>query len=159
MNRKISFVFYIFIFAASITVSWFYAQSNDRVNTGKCTANMSVYHDDIKANLTLAFMYIKDEKTGIVSVDGNYFINNNYAGSIRREVAYSWIEDKNNIQFTSRRITKLSNTETINDDTLRNILPDFYIAENKNMFYTIVNQGTHGFIMSSGNRAIIFCER
>ncbi|MFW0766620.1 hypothetical protein QMG90_09315 [Trabulsiella odontotermitis] len=123
----------------------------------RCSAPVRIYSGDVRANLMLDFMYSTKAHTGVVSVSGTYSENNKVVGTVRREVAYSWSENKNEVRLHSTSINKMSNDETLPDDVMDDILPDFYVYPDKNITYSILPQDKKGFLFTVGQRPIFFC--
>jgi hypothetical protein len=123
----------------------------------RCSAPVRIYSGNVRANLVLDFMYSTNNSTGVVSVSGTYQENNKVVGTVRREVAYNWTENKNEVRLHSTSINKMSNDESLPDDLMDNILPDFYVYPDKNITYSILPQHEKGFLFAVGQRPIFFC--
>ncbi|KNC88539.1 membrane protein [Trabulsiella odontotermitis] len=123
----------------------------------RCSAPVRIYFGNVRANLVLDFMYSTKNHTGVVSVSGNYSENNKVVGTLRREVAYTWTENKNEVRLHSLSINKMLNDETLPDEIMDDILPDFYVYPDKNITYSILPQDKKGFLFTVGQRPIFFC--
>lgn len=132
--------------------------SDKKNDPEKCTAPVVVFYQNTHANLTLDFMYSLENNTGVVSVNGTYYVNNKTAGVIRRDVSYKWSENKDSTHFVSTSINKFTHDETLMDADIASILPDFYVYPEKEINYTILTQGHHGFIFTIGKRPIFLCS-
>ena len=128
-----------------------------KMDPEKCTAPIVVFYKNSHANLTLDFMYSLEKHTGVVSVNGTYFVDNKISGVIRRDVSYEWSENKDSTHFISTEINKVNHDETLPDATIATILPDFYVYQGKAIHYTILTQGHRGFIFTIGKRPMFLC--
>jgi len=125
----------------------------------ECTSSFVVFYKNARANITLNFMYSLNNKNGIVAVSGTYLEDNKLKGRIRRDVAYDWNENQDSYHLHSTRINKIEIIETLPDELLANILPDFYVYPDENISYSILNQGAHGFLFTIGQRPLFYCAR
>lgn len=114
--------------------------------------SLVVFHKNARANITLNYMYSLKNQNGIVAVSGTYIEDNKLKGRIRRDVAYNWTENQDSYHLHSSRINKFEIIETLPDDLLADILPDFYVYPDKDVSYSILNQGVHGFLFTIGKR-------
>lgn len=160
MTRKKIIFFSFFFFIAGVFADYFYQTLiSKHYNEEKCTASLIVFYEDTRANLTLDFMYNLKEHRGVVAVSGNYIKNNRPAGNIRRDVSYTWTENKDTYNFTSTMVNKVKNIETLSDDIIALVMPDFYVYPQKYINYSIQNQGDSGFLFTIGKRPLFFCAR
>lgn len=158
MNKKRTAALCGLLFVLGGMSGYYYHQRAERLlDPEKCTASIVVYYKDVRANMTLDFMYTLEKRTGVVAVSGTYYQNDKPLGVIRQDVAYTWTENKDNLRFHSNRVAKVTNDAAISDDLLNNVLPDFYVYPNKTISYTILTQGHRGFIFTVGKRPIFFC--
>lgn len=127
--------------------------------TETCTASVVVFHKEVQANFTLDFMYNKKKQSGIVSISGSFHQRNRAEGTIRRDISYSWIENKNTYHLLSTNIDKIENVETLPDEVIATVLPAFYVYPNKKVNYSIKSQGNSGFLFTVGKRPIFICTR
>lgn len=125
----------------------------------ECSSSFVVFYKNVRANITVNYMYSLDNKNGIVAVSGTYIEDNKLKGRIRRDVAYDWTENQDSYHLHSTKINKYDIIETLPDELLANILPDFYVYPDKNVSYTILNQGVHGFLFTIGTRPLFYCSR
>ncbi|MFV0262107.1 MAG: hypothetical protein ACK5JN_06655 [Kluyvera sp.] len=123
----------------------------------KCTAPVLVFYKNTQANLTLDFMYSLKNRTGVVAVSGTYYVDNKLSGVIRRDVSYIWNENKDSTHFVSTSVNKVSRDETLSDDVIATVLPDFYVYPRKGISYTILTQGHRGFMFTIGKRPVFLC--
>ncbi len=107
--------------------------------------------------LTLCITKIK--KTGTVALSGTWKQNTNTYKSFRRDIEYTWIENYDTLHLTSTKINKFDIIDQISDDNLAQLLPDFYIFPGKMINYNVQKQNNHDFLLSIGNRAIMYCAR
>lgn len=128
-------------------------------NTEACSASIVVYHEDIRANLTMDFMYTMKKQTGVIALSGAYYKNDKLAGVIRRDVSYVWTENKDSFHFTSVNIHDINGQQTAPNEIMNEILPDFFLYPKKNLNYSITQQGPRGFMFSVGKRPIFYCSR
>lgn len=135
-----------------------YLYSEKKSDPEKCTAPVVVFYQNTHTNLTLDFMYSMEKNTGVVSVNGTYYVDNKIAGVIRRDISYAWSEHKDSTHFVSTKINKVTRDETLTDTVIATILPDFYVYPGKEINYTILTQGHHGFIFTIGKRPIFLCS-
>lgn len=160
MTKKSIAVIYLFLFAAGALASWLYNSRAAKLrDTELCSTSIIVYYKDIRANLTLDFMYTLKKQAGIVAVSGTYAKNDRVIGVIRRDVSYIWTENKDSFHFFSVKVNKLANNESISDDAISEVLPDFYVYPEKSINYSILTQGQKGFMFTVGKRPIFFCAR
>ncbi|MCU6252579.1 hypothetical protein KWH86_19540 [Enterobacter cloacae] len=147
------------LFAVGALTSWLYHDHLEKKqNTEACSVSVVVYHEDARANLTLDFMYTMQKQTGVIALSGTYFKNEKAIASIRRDVSYIWTENKDSFQFTSVKIHEV-NEDSLPDNVLGDVLPDFFIYPNHKLNYTILKQGPRGFLFTVGKRPIFFCSR
>lgn len=125
----------------------------------ECSSSFVVFYKNVRANITVNYMYSLENKNGIVAVSGTYIEDNKLKGRIRRDVAYDWVENQDSYHLHSTKINKYDIIETLPDELLANILPDFYVYPDKNVSYTILNQGVHGFLFTIGTRPLFYCSR
>lgn len=125
----------------------------------ECSSSFVVFYKNARANITLNYMYSLENKNGIVSISGTYLEDNKLKGRIRRDVAYDWVENQDSYHLHSKKINKYEIIETLPDELLADILPDFYVYPDKNVSYSILNQGDHGFLFTIGTRPLFYCAR
>lgn len=79
----------------------------------------------------------------------------------RRDVIYNINENKDTYRFHSVKIQKFDNItpEPVTDAKLASALPDFYVYPDRDISYTITNQGEDGFMFVIGKRPLFFCSR
>ncbi|HFI2181263.1 hypothetical protein PVM11_09620 [Enterobacter roggenkampii] len=158
MSVKFKYLICTLLFAAGALVSFFYTiHKKNALNNNTCSTKAILYHNEIRANISLDYMYTLKNKTGIVTVSGTYYKSNKYLGSIRQDVSYTWTENKNNFNFVSTRIDKIITSNPVTDKELSYVLPDFYIYPGKQIAFTIVNQGPKGYIFTIGKRPLFLC--
>lgn len=160
MTKRTIAVLCLMFFAAGALISWLYhLRLEKRENTEACSASIVVYHEDARAHITLDFMYSMKTQTGIVAVSGTYYENDKVTGVIRRDVSYVWTENKDSFHFTSLNILHVNDDESLPNDVISDVLPDFFVYPNKKLNYSITKQGPKGFMFSVGKRPIFFCAR
>lgn len=160
MNRKFNVLIYFTLFATGALLSFFYKAHKEREKDNQiCSSQVILYYNDVRANLNLDFMYTLKNKTGVVTVSGTYFKNNKFLGSLRQDVSYVWTENKDNFHFVSTRINKIITSHPITDKELSYILPDFYVYPGKQITYSIVNQGSKGYMFTIGKRPVFLCSK
>ncbi|MBT1885902.1 hypothetical protein [Enterobacter mori] len=160
MKKRTIAILCLVFFAAGALISWLYHLRLEKMeNTEACSASIVVYHENARANITLDFMYTMKTQTGIVAVSGTYYKNDKVAGVIRRDVSYVWTENKDSFHFTSLNIQHVNDDESLPNDVISDVLPDFFVYPNKKMNYSITKQGPKGFMFSVGKRPIFFCAR
>lgn len=158
MTKKSTAILCLVLFAVGALTSWLYHYHLEKQNTEACSVSVVVYHEDARANLTLDFMYTMQKQTGVIALSGTYFKNEKAIASIRRDVSYIWTENKDSFQFTSVKIHEV-NEDSLPDNVLGDVLPDFFIYPNHKLNYTILKQGPRGFLFTVGKRPIFFCSR
>ncbi|HGK4757392.1 hypothetical protein [Enterobacter cloacae] len=159
MTKKSTAILCLVLFAVGALTSWLYHYHLEKKqNTEACSVSVVVYHEDARANLTLDFMYTMQKQTGVIALSGTYFKNDKAIASIRRDVSYLWTENKDSFQFTSVKIHEV-NEDSLPDNVLGDVLPDFFIYPNHKLNYTILKQGPRGFLFTVGKRPIFFCSR
>ena len=159
MTKKSTAILCLVLFAVGALTSWLYHYHLEiKQNTEACSVSVVVYHEDARANLTLDFMYTMQKQTGVIALSGTYFKNDKAIASIRRDVSYIWTENKDSFQFTSVKIHEV-NEDSLPDNVLGDVLPDFFIYPNHKLIYTILKQGPRGFLFTVGKRPIFFCSR
>lgn len=160
MTKKANILFGLVFFTAGACVDYIYHQfTSKNLHTDQCTAYIVVFQDNIRANLALDFMYNEHKHDGVVSVSGSYTQNNRLAGTIRRDVTYKWEHNGDAFNFISTNINKFSHIETLPDELVSMVMPDFYVYPNKGINYSIQPQGKAGFLFSIGKRPLFFCAR
>ena len=159
MTKKSTAILCLVLFAVGALTSWLYHYHLEKKqNTEACSVSVVVYNEDARANLTLDFMYTMQKQTGVIALSGTYFKNEKAIASIRRDVSYIWTENKDSFQFTSVKIHEV-NEDSLPDNVLGDVLPDFFIYPNHKLIYTILKQGPRGFLFTVGKRPIFFCSR
>lgn len=158
-KNNIAYLVFVFL-ATGIAATYLYLKlSSAREHTDECSASVVIFHKDTRANITFDFMYNQKKQTGVVSISGNYVQNNQPKGTIRRDVSYAWTENKDAYNFISTRVNKFENIETVPDDLIASVLPDFFVYPDKRINYLIQNQGDNGFLFLVGKRPIFYCAR
>lgn len=148
----------IFLTAAGIT--WGYHWwANKILDHETCSATVIVYDGAVRANLELDFMYKLKEKKGIVAVSGTLFRNEAAFGTVRRDVSYTWTENRDTYLFTSAEITKRTPDETLPESLISEVLADFYAYPGKHIHYSILDLGKNGFLFTVGRRPVFYCSR
>lgn len=131
-------------------------QSDDKPKT--CTAHVVSFYQNTKLDLFMDFVGARSEKKGSVFLYGTYQENNEIKGYVRREVKYEWKEDANNFYFTGVSINKESERHSLSDDTLRDLIPDFYITPKSQIYFKIKKMGDEGWFFYVGKRPVLFCS-
>lgn len=158
-KTKLTYLAFVF-FVTAVAVTYLSLMlSSKRQYTGECTASVVVFNNDVRANINLAFMYNEKKQNGVISVSGSYMQNNQPKGTLRRDISYTWTENKNTYNFLSTRITKFANIETVSDEIIATVLPDFYVYPDKRINYSIQTQGDGGFLFLIGKRPLFYCAR
>lgn len=159
MKIKVKTLICFILFSTGGTISFFHKVNNEIIqNPQLCSSQVIMYYNDVRANFNLDFMYTLKNKTGVVTVSGTYFKNNKFLGSIRQDVSYVWTENKDNFNFVSTGINKIITSHPISDIEMSYILPDFYVYSGKQISYTIVNQGSKGYMFTIGKRPVFLCS-
>lgn len=160
MTRKIVALICIVFFGFGIFLSWVYNKLQiHQINNEKCSSTIIAFHDDVRADLTFDFMYNLKIGRGVLAINGTYTKNNEHIGSIRRDVTYSWTENNNNFQFHSLKINKIISDESLSDQQIALILPDFFVYPDKDISYSVQSQGPNDFMFSVGDRPVFVCSR
>lgn len=160
MRIKKTITLSIIFLLAGILVSIIYNAVVSRYHDKQeCTSSFVVFYKNARANITLNFMYSLENRDGIVAVSGTWVENNQLKGRIRRDVSYDWNDNKDTHHLHSTRINKFDIIETLPEDLLAKILPDFYVYPNENVSYSILSQGEHGFLFTIGKRPLFYCAR
>ncbi|WP_434584722.1 hypothetical protein ACMYSP_24785 [Klebsiella sp. R390] len=160
MNKKLMVLsvacFTFIVIIASLTLFLNKSKKNDG-----CSTTIIIYQDNSRFNLNLNFMYSLSTMTGVVAISGIYLENDTVKGKIRRDVIYNINENKDTYRFHSVKIQKFDNItpEPVTDAKLASALPDFYVYPDKDISYTITNQGEDGFMFVIGKRPLFFCSR
>lgn len=158
-KTKLTYFALVFLTAGAATAYVSLTLSSKRQYTDQCTASVIVFYKDIQANMTLDFMYNQKKQNGVISISGSYTQNNRSLGTIRRDISYAWTENKDTYNFISTRVNKFENIETLSDDRIAMVLPDFYVYPDKRINYSIQTQGDNGFLFIIGKRPIFYCAR
>lgn len=124
----------------------------------ECRTSLIVFYNQSRSDIQLNFIYSREDKKGIVAVSGNYYENDKLKGKIRRDIEYSWREKHDTYQLLSTKVNKYRILETLPSDTMAKILLDFYVFPDKTINYSIQNQGTNGFIFSTGGRPLFIVQ-
>ncbi|MBN6042983.1 hypothetical protein JYK13_03215 [Citrobacter sp. ku-bf4] len=149
----------VFLFAGVLIGAIYNVFMSKHYDKQECSMSLVVFHKNARANITLNYMYSLKNQNGIVAVSGTYIEDNKLKGRIRRDVAYNWTENQDSYHLHSTRINKFEIIETLPDDLLADILPDFYVYPDKDVSYSILNQGVHGFLFTIGKRPLLYCAR
>lgn len=157
-NKTILFIFIFFILGV-VTTFLYHSARQKYTHKEECSATIVVYYKNVRANLSLNFMYTLAEHQGVVAVSGTYFEDNQLKGKIRRDVSYVWSENEDAHYLRSVSIDKYEEIETLPDALLANILPDFYVRPNESVSYTIFRLNGNGLLFSVGNRPVFYCSR
>lgn len=128
--------------------------SHDRES---CTASLVIFQNGERVNLTMDYTYFLKKRTGLVALSGTFSSNDKVMGVIRRDVSYTWTENKDSFIFVSNHVDKSTGYGTAKDEYLSRFLPDFYVYPGKSIHFTINNQGRKGYIFSVGKRPVFFC--
>lgn len=158
MTKKTVLLSCCLLFIVGALSAWFLTNRSMH-DTQVCSATIFIYKDDIRANLTLDFMYTLQKKTGVVAVSGTYAQGDKTIGAIRRDVSYSWEENNDTFHFLSQKVTKIYDGESLPDEKISEILPDFFVYPDSTVHYSIINQGDKGFMFTVGKRPVFFCSR
>lgn len=149
----------VFLFAGVLIGAVYNIFMSKYYDKQECSTSLVVYYQNVRANITLNFMYSLENQNGVVAVSGTYIEDNKLKGRIRRDIAYDWNENQDSYHLHSTKINKFEIIETLPDELLANILPDFYVYPDKDVSYSILNQGTHGFLFTIGQRPLFYCSR
>lgn len=156
--KKVLLIVLCFISGFILFIAYHYSKEQIAYNE-KCTANWVIFNDQGQANLTLDFMYNKNQKTGTVALSGTWKQNTKVYKAIRRDIEYTWSENYNTLHLISNKINKFDIIDQVEDDKLALLLPDFYVFSGKIISYNIQKQRNHGFLFNISNRAIMYCAR
>lgn len=156
--KKVLLIVLCFISGFILSIAYHYSKEQISYNE-KCTANWVIFNDQGQANLTLDFMYNKNQKTGTVALSGTWKQNTKVYKAIRRDIEYTWSENYNTLHLISNKINKFDIIDQVEDDKLALLLPDFYVFSGKIISYNIQKQRNHGFLFNISNRAIMYCAR
>ncbi|MGG1905400.1 hypothetical protein ABFY47_25075 [Enterobacter ludwigii] len=151
------------ISAALITVSflfsWLFIVQSKEVRLNPCSAYVVFYKNNEHFNALIEFILFKKDGTGVLTISGTRFTDENRTGVVRRAIEYSWDNEDGTYVFTSRAIRKSSRDETLPDSTLRSFLPSFFSEVNGSLNLSVTPQGDAGYLFSSGVRPLFFCEK
>lgn len=156
--KKFLLIVLCFISGFILFIAYHYSKEQIAYNE-KRTANWVIFNDQGQANLTLDFMYNKNQKTGTVALSGTWKQNTKVYKAIRRDIEYTWSENYNTLHLISNKINKFDIIDQVEDDKLALLLPDFYVFSGKLISYNIQKQRNHGFLFNISNRAIMYCAR
>ncbi|EFA4954125.1 hypothetical protein RCU46_04930, partial [Escherichia marmotae] len=143
--KKVLLIVLCFISGFILFIAYHYSKEQISYNE-KCTANWVIFNDQGQANLTLDFMYNKNQKTGTVALSGTWKQNTKVYKAIRRDIEYTWSENYNTLHLISNKINKFDIIDQVEDDKLALLLPDFYVFSGKRISYNIQKQRNHGFL-------------
>ncbi|MED0020656.1 hypothetical protein RCU41_13390, partial [Escherichia marmotae] len=141
--KKVLLIVLCFISGFILFIAYHYSKEQISYNE-KCTANWVIFNDQGQANLTLDFMYNKNQKTGTVALSGTWKQNTKVYKAIRRDIEYTWSENYNTLHLISNKINKFDIIDQVEDDKLALLLPDFYVFSGKIISYNIQKQRNHG---------------
>lgn len=148
------------LFITGALISWgYHLYAEKKRDTQVCTATTVIYHNNVRASLTLDFMYTLKTQTGVVAVNGSYFKDDKLAGSVRRDVAYKWTENQDSFSFHSEKVNKIISDDSVSDEDMADVLPDFYVYPGKSITYSILPQGANSFMFTVGKRPVFLCYR
>ncbi|MEC9693467.1 hypothetical protein RCO07_22455, partial [Escherichia marmotae] len=128
--KKVLLIVLCFISGFILFIAYHYSKEQISYNE-KCTANWVIFNDQGQANLTLDFMYNKNQKTGTVALSGTWKQNTKVYKAIRRDIEYTWSENYNTLHLISNKINKFDIIDQVEDDKLALLLPDFYVFSGK----------------------------
>jgi hypothetical protein len=150
----------LLLFVSGLFISWLlHLWAEKRQNSEICSASIVLYHNNVRANVTLDFIYSLETQTGVVSINGTYAQDDTVKGVIRRDVSYTWTENKDALHFYSVKVNKIFNDNSVSDEDLAEVLPDFYVYPEKSITYTVLPQGKNSFLFTVGKRPVFLCYR
>jgi hypothetical protein len=125
-----------------------------------CTARTTYLFQNMKADVLLEFMAHPAQQTGtgIVSVSGNFYQDKKISGTLRRKIPFTWSGTLDYVQLRSGTVMKSKIDDTVPDDLLEQVLPDFYVFSNKSIDYTISREGKTGWLFIIGQSPKFLCE-
>jgi hypothetical protein len=118
-----------------------------------------IFKYNIKANFSFYITHNQEGKTGVLSMTGNLSKNDKPQSSVRRDILYSWTTQHNTYNIRSVQINKFKNLDTVSNEEMENILPDFYIYPEKHISYSFAKQGNGSYLVSVGKRPLFFCAK
>ncbi|MED9347895.1 hypothetical protein RCN09_02265, partial [Escherichia marmotae] len=113
--KKVLLIVLCFISGFILFIAYHYSKEQIAYNE-KCTANWVIFNDQGQANLTLDFMYNKNQKTGTVALSGTWKQNTKVYKAIRRDIEYTWSENYNTLHLISNKINKFDIIDQVEDD-------------------------------------------
>ncbi|ADO49071.1 hypothetical protein [[Enterobacter] lignolyticus] len=160
MTKYLTSLYLLLFLITGISLTWFYhiwkSKPYDRET---CAISSVVFQGDKRADISIVFTYELKLKTGVVSISGTYSRDNKVIGLIRRDVSYTWTENKDSFQFYSVKTAKIANNDTISDAELSELVPDFYVYPQRKILYSILDQGPRGYLFTIGKRPVFFCVK
>lgn len=125
----------------------------------KCTAPVTLFSRSTITHLNLDIMIDQEKHTGIITLSGSINEEAIQTGKLRREILFSFTRDHDTYRMTSTKIVKFSNIDTLSNDYLATLLPDFYLYPDRFISYAFVRQGDKGYMISIAKQPILFCAR
>lgn len=122
-----------------------------------CTAHVVSFYQNTKLDLFMDFIGTRSARKGSVFLYGTYSAGDEIKGYVRREVKYEWKEDTDNFYFTGVNINKDSERPSLSDDILKNLIPEFYIRPNTQIYFKLKKINNDGWFFYVGKRPILFC--
>lgn len=81
MTKKTIALACLLLFVSGLFISWLlHLRAEKRQNSEICSASIVVYHKNVRANVTLDFIYSLKTQTGVVSINGTYAQNDTVLG-------------------------------------------------------------------------------
>jgi hypothetical protein len=149
MKYKIMSVMFVFVFVLLFGV-FLYVRHISLPD--KCSAEVLILHNNEIYNIELDISILHAENSGVISISGG-----RKGGVIRRDVYFTWESNLNSYILKSTEIEVIGAVNTIGNEELRKIIPDFYIFPGKKFIYSIKKQGNDGLMFYIGRRPVFFC--
>lgn len=160
MNKISSLLVAGFFLLCGIAGTGLYYHINDTyLYKEQCSGTWVIFNKNTKTNLTLDFMYSRKHQVGTVAINGILLEGDKVKARIRRDVIYDWTENQDILNFHSIKINKFKIMDSLSDEQLAEILPDFYVYPDKRVSYSVLSQGNHGFLFTIGQRPLFYCAR
>lgn len=118
----------------------------------KCISNTFIIEDGKANELDLDINLNHGKNLGVISMEGKY-----RRGLIRRDIYFSYSKNGDDYIITSREVEVIHAIDSVDNNDLRRILPDFFIESGNKIRYTIQKQFDFGYMFSVNDRPIFLC--
>lgn len=153
MIKILSFcIMILFLFTSPTSFTQLSAEAFD------CNARIIIDVKGKKLKTSLRFLFFKNVKKGLVTINGHVYNVENTSNPVYRQVYFNYISLQKTIKFESTKIKKL-NGDNVTNEIINEYIPTFYTIPGELMDMEIIPQGKNGLIFSIGNTPLFLCQR